>query len=152
MKEILVFLLITFSLISQKYEKDISTREKRILDFKKEKKFPDEWKLFYRGKESDYVVFYDLDGNEVYFQYRKNELDREAERKLVGLFYGQAYRIRGKYKGNLIYRDEKEKINYTPPIFMAESAGSEENKFSISNVPVCDLQSFESTALDEVIK
>jgi len=142
----------TQALFPQKYEKDISTRDKRIGEYKKQKTFPDDWKLFYRGKESDYVVFYDLDGNEVYFQYRRDELDREAERKIIGLFQGQAYRLKGRYKGILLYRDEKNGINHRPPIFQEGSSILEENKFSGSNVPVFVLISFESTSLDEVIK
>lgn len=153
MRSLHVLLLIfATALLPQKYEKDISTREKRIAEYKKEKTFPEDWKLFYRGKEADYIVFYDLDGNEVYFQYRRDELDREAEAKIIGLFQGQAYRVKGKYKGILLYRDEKDKINYRPPVFQQGSSILEENKFSISNIPIFILISFESTSLDEVIK
>ncbi len=152
MIHIFILLLLTLPLFSQKYEKDISTKEKRISEYKKEGNFPEDWKLFYKTKESDYIVFYDLDGNEVYFKYRRDALDREAEKKTVGLFIGQAYRIKGKLLGIILYYHENDKKNYTPPIYVAIQECSEENKKSPHNKLVYKFISFDSTSLDEVIK
>jgi len=137
---------------AQKYEKDISFKEKRVLEFKKEAKYTDDWKLFYKGKDTDYVVFYDLDGQEVYFKYRRDHLDREAENLIVGLFVGQAYRIKGRFFGIILNFDEKTKKNYHPPQIQKKAEISNENKFSPMNKPIFLLDSFESTSLDEVLK
>ena len=150
---IIIILFVSNSLLySQKYEKDISTTEKRINEFKKSGEYPEDWKLFYRGKESDFVVFYDLDGTEIYFKYRRDHLDRESEKKTVGLFQGQAYRIKGKFMGILQYFDEAEKKKFLPPVFILNQEISAENKKSVLNKLIYTLISFESTALDEVIK
>jgi hypothetical protein len=146
------YLLLSNKLFSQRFEKDISFKEKRVLEYKKESTYPTDWKLFYKGKDTDYVVFYDLDGQEVYFKYRKDHLDREAERNIQGLFVGQAYRIKGRAWGILLYYDEKLKKNFHPPIIQKNSDISPENKFSSQNKPILILDSFESTALDEVLK
>jgi hypothetical protein len=81
MKNLFIFFLLTSQLFPQKYEKDISYKEKRILEYKKEGTYPEEWKLFFKNKESDYIIFYDLDGTEILFKYRRDYLDREAEIK-----------------------------------------------------------------------
>jgi hypothetical protein len=155
--KIIYFLLINLLFLSspsqgQKYEKDISFKEKRVLEFKKEAKYTDDWKLFYKGKDTDYVVFYDLDGQEVYFKYRRDHLDREAENLIVGLFVGQAYRIKGRFFGIILNFDEKTKKNYHPPQIQKKAEISNENKFSPMNKPIFLLDSFESTSLDEVLK
>ncbi len=142
----------SFSINSQRYEKDISFKEKRVLEFKKESNFPNDWKLFYKGKDSDYVVFYDLDGQEVYFKYRRDHLDREAENTIVGLFVGQAYRIKGRFFGIILNYDEKSKKNFHPPQIQKKAEITNENKFSPMNKPIYLLDSFESTSLDEVLK
>jgi hypothetical protein len=145
-------LFLSSSSKAQKYEKDISFKEKRVLEFKKEAKYTDDWKLFYKGKDTDYVVFYDLDGQEVYFKYRRDHLDREAENLIVGLFVGQAYRIKGRFFGIILNFDEKTKKNYHPPQIQKKAEISNENKFSPMNKPIFLLDSFESTSLDEVLK
>jgi hypothetical protein len=152
MKIIVFFLIIASQIYSQKYEKDISYKEKRILEYKKEGVFPEDWKLFFKNKESDYIVFYDIDGTEIHFKYRKDYLDRESEKKTVGLFVGQAYRIKGKLIGIILYYNENEKKSYLPPIFVNIQEASEDNKKSPKNKLVYQFISFESTALDEVIK
>jgi hypothetical protein len=152
MKIVIIFFLLASQLFSQKYEKDISFKEKRILEYKKEGTFPEDWKLFFKNKESDYIVFYDLDGTEILFKYRKDYLDRESEKKTVGLFIGQAYRIKGKIIGIILYYNESEKKSYLPPIFVSIKEVSEDNKKSPKNKLVYEFISFESTALDEVIK
>ncbi|NBU98954.1 MAG: hypothetical protein EBS19_12230 [Spirochaetia bacterium] len=149
---LITFIILFTALQAQKYEKDISFKEKRVLDYKKETKFPDDWKLFYKGKDTDYVVFYDLDGQEVYFKYRRDHLDREAEKLIVGLFVGQAYRIKGSFFGLILNFDEKTKKNFHPPQIQKKEEISNENKFSPNNKPIYLLDSFESTSLDEVLK
>ncbi len=152
MKIIIIFFLLLSQLYPQKYEKDISYKEKRVLEYKKEGTFPEDWKLFFKNKESDYIIFYDLDGTEILFKYRKDYLDREAEKKTVGLFVGQAYRIRGKMIGIILYYNENEKKSYLPPIFVNNQEASDENKKSPKNKLVYQFISFDSTALDEVLK
>jgi hypothetical protein len=85
-----ILLLIVFSFIlsaeplppSEKYNGDISTKEKRIRDFKQEisdvsYSFPAQLKLFFKKTSGDYAVFYDRNGDEVYYRYRKNKFDSE---------------------------------------------------------------------------
>ena len=60
---------------------------------------PEEIRLRYGGKRGDYLAFYDLEGRYVYFRYREDRFDRRAEKKIVDLIEGQAYRVRGNFRG-----------------------------------------------------
>jgi len=54
--------------------------------------------------------------------------------------------------GILQYFDEAEKKKFLPPVFILNQEISAENKKSVLNKLIYTLISFESTALDEVIK
>lgn len=154
-RKAIFFILLTIVsstyLVSQKYEGDIAESEKRVLDYKKEGKIPDEMKLFYKDKEGDYIVFYDLDGQEVLYKYRRNKFDIEAEDKLSGLHRGQAYRIKGRFRGIFLYFDPKEKKHIFPPEFLFPDELTREQLENKHNKPAFVLESYETTALDEVI-
>ena len=70
MRQILYLLILIFFIAAdpipvEKYRGDISIKEKRVRDFKKEitevsYSFPKQLKLFYKKTYSDYAVFYDL--------------------------------------------------------------------------------------------
>ncbi len=145
------FSLVSNTLLSEKYESDIAESEKRILDYKKEGKIPDEMKLFYKGKEGDYIVFYDLDGQEIFYKYRRNRFDLDSETKLIGLHRGQAYRIKGRFRGIFLHFDPKEKKHIFPPQFLFPDELTKEQLENRHNKPAFVLESYESTALDEVI-
>jgi hypothetical protein len=136
---------------SEKYQSDIAESEKRILDYKKEGKIPDEMKLFYKGKEGDYIVFYDLDGQEIFYKYRRNRFDIDSETKLIGLHRGQAYRIKGRFRGIFLHFDPKEKKHIFPAQFLFPDELTKEQLENRHNKPAFVLESYESTALDEVI-
>jgi hypothetical protein len=118
----LLLLVLTFcdsSLFSERAEESILPFDKRISDLTKEDKNPFELNLFYRGTESDYVVFYDLDGIEAYFKYRRDKFDIIAEEKLVGLFQGHSYKVRGKFHGIFSYFNREKKQVLNPPEFIS---------------------------------
>ena len=54
--------------------------------------------------------------------------------------------------GIILYYNENEKKSFLPPIFVSNQEVSEENKKSPKNKLVYQFISFESTALDEVLK
>ena len=78
MKFFYLMLLIGFvSIYSEgKYEGILSSTDPRINDLKKKGEFPQEWKLIFRDKDVDYLIFYDIDGAEIYVKYRRVKCDR----------------------------------------------------------------------------
>ncbi len=147
----LFFTILPFVVYSQKYQGDISWDSPRISSYQEKGSFPEELLLIYRGKEGDYVIFYDLDGKEALFQFRRNRFDLEAEKKLTGLFEGQVYRVKGIFKGMLVYYNPLSKKNYFPPEFVQQKEVEPELIKEKNNKPVFWLKAFESTALDQVI-
>lgn len=147
------FLLVVFPLVvhSQKYQGDIPWDSPRIASYQDSGSFPEEFLLIYRGREGDYAVFYDLDGKEALFQFRRNHFDLDAEKKLIGLFEGQVYKVRGSFKGILVYYNPLVKKNYFPPEFIDKKEADPELIKEKNNKPVFWLKSFESTAFDQVI-
>jgi hypothetical protein len=93
---------------SQKYTGLISTSEKRIWEAKQEfgqtGNFPTEWKLYFKTKQGDYVVFYDLNGDEIHFRYRRNKFDLDGEDFVKDLFSGNPYRVKGDWIGYYFYQ------------------------------------------------
>jgi hypothetical protein len=148
-----IFLLSFLSvlLLSQKYEGDLQTSEPRIRDFKEQGSFPEQMRFYFKAKEGDYIIFYDLDGNEALFQYRRNRFDYESERKLVGLFSGQTYIVKGSWKAMLVYFDPSTKKHFFPPELNSKDELTPEILRDPQNKPVFQLDSFESTALEQVI-
>lgn len=154
MKRFIIFsFFCIFSVMSEeKYQNDISIHEKRVNDYRKEKNFPSEWKLFYKCLESDYAVFYDLEGQEVFFKYRKNKFDLDASFRVSGLVPGQSYRVYGRFIGLFIQERPDTKEKFLPQKFISLQNINETMIESINSRPVHILQKYESTALDEVIK
>lgn len=152
MRVFILLICLTASLVfGQKYQGDITTSDTRIRDCKEKISFPEEMKFFYRGREGDYIIFYDLDGQEALYQYRRNRFDLDADIKLSGLREGQSYRVKGDWKGMLVYYDPISKKNFFPPEFFAREELKSEQIQDRNNKPVFDLDSYETTALDQVI-
>ncbi|MGV3667640.1 MAG: LIC_11959 family protein [Leptospira bouyouniensis] len=102
-----------------KYTGPISRSEKRILDgkleFEKTGNFPLEWKLYFKSKQGDFVVFYDLNGDEIHFRYRRNKFDLDAEFFVKDLFIGNPYLVKGEWIGYYYYPvDERGKRSSLP--------------------------------------
>jgi hypothetical protein len=140
------------ALNSEKYEGLINSKDNRILDYKSKKEFPEEWKLIYKSKEDDYVIFYDIEGNELYFKYRRDKFDRDADYKISGLFKGQAYRIKGTLIGSILRFDVKLNKKIIPPKFIPKDSIEKDNLYHPENIPTFSLLFFESTIFDEVIR
>lgn len=66
---------------------------------KEGKSLPEELRLRYRGTQGNYAVFYDLEGREALYRYRRDPFDDLGVRKLRDLRPGQAYRLRGEFVG-----------------------------------------------------
>ncbi len=177
MRKMLSLIVISFLIAaeppppSEKYNGDISTKEKRIRQYKEEitdisYKFPEQLKLFYKKTYSDYAVFYDRNGDEVYYRYRRNKFDSEAEKKLTGLFSGQSYRVNGEYAGVARFTDvvNGNLLPY-PVIYLKEEndrwwSYESVEKYGVitvnhlkdrNTIPVYKLLWFESTGIDELI-
>lgn len=109
-----VFLLLVclYAVLSaaDKYDGDISRKEKRIRDYKKEIKdisyqFPSELRLIFKEVYGDYAVFYDLNNDEVFYKYRRDKFNYDAKKKLSALLKGQSYKIIGEYSGIAVWWD-----------------------------------------------
>jgi len=150
--------LLTHSLVEskEKFESPISKKEKRILDYKnaitETISYPETIKLFYKGKKDDYAVFYDWNGHEAYYRYRRNKFDHEAEEKIAPLLEGGAYEITGKFIGMLIHVKQGEsKINPISKFIPESDKLSIEEKRNKENIPVFTLKSFRTLELDQLI-
>lgn len=152
-KKIFLFWIVfySFAVYSEKYQGDIPYNSPRLSKYQEETNFPEELLLIYRGREGDYAVFYDLDGKEALFQFRRNKFDLEAEKKLVGLIEGQAYRVRGIFKGMLVYYHPLIKKNYFPPELFDKKDLEKELIQEKNNKPVFLLKSYESLSFEQVI-
>jgi hypothetical protein len=169
MKNIFLLLVFCFSLFAdEKFQSDISKKEKRIREYKAEAKelniqFPEELKLFFKTYQGDYIVFYDWSGDEVLYRFRRNKFDHV---KLTGLFQGQSYRIKGIFQGIASYKNLRTgSILHTPNFYLKEDPDrfwSYDITEKYSVVKLEDLQdkntllvykliSFESTSIDELI-
>lgn len=169
---LVIGLLATVSIFPiEKYNGDISKKEKRIRDYKKEitnvsYTFPKELKLYYKKTYSDYAVFYDRNGDEVYYRYRKNKFDSESEKLLTGLFSGQSYRVNGEFAGVARFIDAVNGNLLPYPVFYLKEQSDRwwsydmVDKYDVitlthlqdrNTIPVYRLVSFESTGADELI-
>lgn len=85
------------------YDKELSHNSPRIRilkeNLKSDKDLPSSFLLYFKEIKPLEIVFYDLEGYEIYFQYRKTKFDHEAADKLHPLFPGRIYEVKGKYKG-----------------------------------------------------
>ena len=98
--------------------------------------------------------------------YRKNKFDSEAEKRLTGLFPGQAYRVKGEFAGVARFTDAVNgNLLPYPVIYLKDEADRWWSYESVSKydaitvnhlkdrntIPVYKLISFESTGVDELI-
>ena len=81
-------------------ETDLRINEYRNL-LQSNSALPQSLTLRYRGKEGNFVVFYDLEGQEAFFKYRQDRFDDLAGKKVRDLLKGQAYRLALSFVGIL---------------------------------------------------
>lgn len=155
----------------EKYQGDIPPKEKRIRQYKEEitdlsYSFPEQLKLYFKKTYSDYAVFYDRNGDEVYYRYRKNKFDSEGDKNLIGLFSGQAYRVRGEFAGVASFTDAVNGNLLPYPVVYLKNESDRFWSYDIvekyevltiqhlkdrNTIPLYKLISFESTGIDELI-
>ena len=79
-------------------EKDPRVKEQRKKIEEGQAPFPF-LSLRYKGKHANYLVFYDLGGEDIYYRYRIDMFDDLAEKRLPPLTRGQAYEVKGSFLG-----------------------------------------------------
>ncbi|WP_241686828.1 LIC_11959 family protein [Leptospira stimsonii] len=132
------------------YRSSISFDEKRIADIKESlntqsPNFPETIKLFFQELKGNYAVFYDWNGETVYYKYRINKFDKSRARLVRKLAEGAAYEVRGRWEGMIVYQVS------TIPLFKKASEVTLEEKKGRFSIPVFDLGDFRELALDEII-
>jgi hypothetical protein len=132
------------------YRSSISFEEKRIADIKESlttesPNFPETIKLFFQELKGNYAVFYDWNGETVYYKYRINKFDKSRARMVRKLAEGAAYEVRGRWEGMIVYQVS------TIPLFKKASEVTLEDKKGRFSIPVYDLGEFRELALDEII-
>nr|WP_245918356.1 hypothetical protein [Leptospira ellinghausenii] len=151
------FLFLSIGLFAEtesKYTGPISRSEKRILDgkleFQKTGVFPLEWKLYFKGKQGDFVVFYDLNGDEIHFRYRRNKFDLDAEFFVKDLFIGNPYLVKGEWIGYYHYAvDERGKRSSLPT---PKKLPGEKNEFiDKQSIPIFQLQTYQEIRTDDLL-
>lgn len=154
---ILVFIFFySFILLrAEKYPGPLVPTEKRVQDLKshlsKNKQDGTEINLFYKGKYSDYVIFYDLSGEEVFYKYRRNKFDKRAEKKIDSLVPGYAYKVKGLFSGMFVYKDnEKKKLNSIPTLVSKDKV-EEEKILEKNNILVFIFLSAKPLFLEQLI-
>ncbi|EMY62438.1 LIC_11959 family protein [Leptospira terpstrae] len=150
-------IFVTISLFSEedgRYTGPLPRSEKRILDgkseFQKSGIFPLEWKLFYKGKQGDFVVFYDLNGDEIHYRYRRNKFDLDAEFFVKDLFPGNPYRVKGEWIGYYFYSiDERGKRSSLPT---PKKLPAEPKEFvDKQSVPIFKLKEYIEVRTDDLL-
>lgn len=119
----------------QPWEGDISEtdlRRRQLIVLIKKKQIPPWMKLRYSRTESDFLVFYDLEGKDIYFRYREDRFDLDAEKRIAHLTKGEAYDVAGTFAGvmlySVLYSDENAKFlemlekTDSVPVFLYKSA------------------------------
>jgi len=101
---VLLFLsFFSFPAFSQTPYDDLKESDQRVYEIRdliqKNQPLPETFRMRYSGNKGNYLSFYDRDGNEIYFQYRIDRWDHDAEKKINHLIPGQAYEISGSMKG-----------------------------------------------------
>ncbi|WP_411821871.1 LIC_11959 family protein [Leptospira sp. 'Mane'] len=151
-----IFLSFVFPIFAEegKYTGAISLSEKRILQAKEEwlktNDFPAEWKLYYKGKEGDFVVFYDWNGHEIHYQYRRNKFDLDGETFVKDLFPGNPYRVTGVWTGYYYFGFDargKRKAFHEKKILPA----NREEFADVHTIPVFKLIKYEEIFSDELL-
>ncbi|WP_332460807.1 LIC_11959 family protein [Leptospira ainazelensis] len=132
------------------YRSSISFEEKRIADIKESltaesPNFPETIKLFFQELKGNYAVFYDWNGETVYYRYRINKFDKSRARMVRKLAEGAAYEVKGRWEGMIVYQVS------TIPLFKRAAEVTLEDKKGRFSIPVFDLENFRELALDEII-
>lgn len=66
---------------------------------------PEKLRLRYAGKRGDFLEFYDIVGQRVYYRYREDRFDLKADDKINHLLKGDGYRVTGAFQGVLLGSD-----------------------------------------------
>jgi hypothetical protein len=69
---------------------------------KDSKSLPEIFRMRYSGTRDDYLSFYDRDNVEMYFRYREDRFDADADKKIANLIPGQSYSVQGNFQGVLL--------------------------------------------------
>ncbi|EMO27587.1 hypothetical protein LEP1GSC170_4585 [Leptospira interrogans serovar Bataviae str. HAI135] len=109
------------------YRSSISLSEPRISDIKESlssesPNFPNSLKLFFQELKGNYAIFYDWNGETVYYKYRINKFDKSKLRQVRKLSEGAAYEINGRWEGLIVFQVS------TVPLFKKASEISLEEK------------------------
>lgn len=137
-----------------KYSGPISRTEKRILDgkleYQKTGNFPLEWKLYFKAKQGDFVVFYDLNGDEIHFRYRRNKFDLDAEFFVKDLFVGNPYLVKGEWIGYYVYSiDERGKRSSLPT--PKKLPGDKNEIVEKQTIPIFQLKEYAEIRTDDLL-
>ncbi|ASV10588.1 LIC_11959 family protein [Leptospira santarosai] len=132
------------------YRSSISYSEPRVSDLKESlsassPEFPDSIKLFFQELKGNYAIFYDWNGETVYYKYRINKFDKSRLRQVRKLSEGAAYEVRGRWEGMIVFQVS------TVPLFKKASEITPEEKKEKFAIPVFDLVGFRELTLDEII-
>lgn len=132
------------------YRSSISFSEPRISDIKESLSsqspdFPNSFKLFFQELKGNYAIFYDWNGETVYYKYRINKFDKSRLRQVRKLAEGGAYEVRGNWEGLIVFQVS------TVPLFKKASEISLDEKKERFSIPVFDLVEFRELTLDEII-
>ncbi|MDF3819293.1 hypothetical protein P3G55_05250 [Leptospira sp. 96542] len=157
MKYLFFSVFLTFSLFgetSDKYTGPIPASEKRLVDgkseFVKTGQFPNEWKLFFKAKEGDFAVFYDLNGDEFHYRYRRNKFDLDGEWFVKDLIVGNPYIVSGEWIGYYFYAlDERKKRS---SFALPKKLPAEPTEFSDKqSIPIFKLVFYKEILTDELL-
>ncbi|XDD51685.1 hypothetical protein AB3N59_08130 [Leptospira sp. WS92.C1] len=132
------------------YRSSISYLEPRITDVKESlsessSDFPETFKLFFQELKGNYAIFYDWNGETVYYKYRINKFDRSRLRQVKKLAEGAAYEVTGRWEGMIVFQVP------TVPLFKKAPEITLDDKKGRFSIPVYDLGKFRELALDEII-
>ncbi len=132
------------------YRDSIPLSEPRISDIKESlssgsPNFPNSFKLFFQELKGNYAIFYDWNGEMVYYKYRINKFDKSRLRQVRKLSEGAAYEVRGRWEGMIVFQVS------TVPLFKKASEITLEEKKEKFAIPVFDLAEFRELTLDEII-
>ena len=88
------------------YTGDITEQDLRIRDLinslRNNDQLQGEYRLFFSRRETLYLVFYDMEGHEVRFQYRRDRWETDELKKVRFLIPGSAYLVNGELKGLIL--------------------------------------------------
>ncbi|EMO54293.1 LIC_11959 family protein [Leptospira noguchii] len=129
------------------YRNSIPLSEPRISDIKESlsSESPNSLKLFFQELKGNYAIFYDWNGETVYYKYRINKFDKSKLRQVRKLSEGAAYEVNGRWEGLIVFQVS------TVPLFKKVSEISLEEKKDKFSIPVFDLVEFKELALDEIL-